>query len=128
MVLPSIFLFTYCFLLPKTKANNAKNILFAKYSKIRKGLLHYKMDCKNILFHVPDKMAANNKLSPQYFGVTVVCDCKITVFIRIYFGREARFALAFIDVEIFTYFPLGLAVAWRNYLMLEIEAALYYYM
>jgi hypothetical protein len=58
----------------KTK-NNVKNIFLLQYKwesgKII-GLLWYKTDCKNIFYcDVPDKMAANTKLSPQYYGVTI---------------------------------------------------------
>ena len=72
-------LFTFCSILSKTK-NNVKNILFAlKSVRIRQNNQIFVKDCFVIrriieIFYrdVPDKMAASSKLSPQYYGLTVI--------------------------------------------------------
>ena len=75
--MPSL-LFAFCSILSKTK--NVKNILFPSISvRIRQNDQIFVKDCFVIrrtikIFYrdVPDKMTANSKLSPQYYGVTVI--------------------------------------------------------
>ena len=71
-----LLLFSFRSVLSKTK-NNVKNTSFTSIPvRIRQNnqILHwYKTDYKNIFCRdVPDKMAASRKLSPQYYGVTLI--------------------------------------------------------